>query len=168
MTVEWTTMSSFNENSPSQSPIRGFFYKLKKNLSEDSEASEAKLYEPTPFYLPGLDLVQIVHSIPYELEKIVTLSFELSTKSRIVLNPHSTTCVPTKTILTSNPLNWELKIHQHEQADYMYRRVKVLKGTLPYLYKGSVEVKVKNITSEDVELPENYVIAKLFCRRFKY
>ena len=164
-------MSSPDEVSPSQSPIRGYYYKLDKlgrDLAEATAEAKEKTDEINPFYIPALDLVQVVHSIPYELEKTAALSFDLVTKNRIVLQPYSTTLVPTKTILSSHPQNWELKIHQSELAQYLYKKVRVVRGSLPYLYKGNVQVKLKNITSEDIRLPENYDIARLFCRKFRY
>ena len=73
-------MSSLDEISPSQSPIRGYYYKLERDLAESAAAAKEKTDKINPFYLPGLDLAQIVHSIPYELEKIVTLTFDLDKK----------------------------------------------------------------------------------------
>ena len=83
-------MSSPDEVSPSQSPIRGYYYKLDKlgrDLAEATAEAKEKTDEINPFYLPGLDLAQIVHSIPYELEKSTTLAFNLVTKNRIILQP---------------------------------------------------------------------------------
>ena len=162
-------MSSPDEISASLSPpIRGYYYKFGRDIAGITSDEKEKAGKINPFYIPALDLVRVVHSIPYELEKIATLAFDLVTKNRTILQPYSTTIVPTKTILSSHPQNWELKIHQTDLAQYLYKKVKVVRGSLPYLYKGNVQVKLKNISSEDVCLPENYDIARLFCRKYKY
>ena len=161
-------MSKFSNVSPSSSSITGYFYKVQDSLTADNpEYEDTKLDKLKPFYLPGLDLLEIVCSIPYEHQKSATLTFDLSTKNQIILKAQTSTAVATKTVLTRHAENWHLKIKQNDQTSSI-NNIKVIKGSLPYLFTGCIEVLLKNTSSEDLTIPENLVIAKLVCKHFKY
>jgi len=153
--------------------VKSFYYRPSARSNSVSTPSDEGDYEipkwHTPKrYMPGLNLLHILSTIPFECQKLAVLSFELRSKYRTLAKGDGLTKVESTLYITKQDPGWHISIKSHDREAMKVPQLVLQAGTMSTEYTGYIYAYVRNVGLHNQVIPVGSVIGRIVCRPYQY
>ena len=173
-------MTSNGDNSSSRNTkLCKFFYRRGvTNSFEDTDSSvsqsnsqnnQSQSYDYPEFarsYAPGLDLPDIINSIPYDYHKLTNLTFELRSKYKCQIQADTPTRVISSLFISKQHPDWHMTVKSCDKGFFKINQLELSTGAVSPDFSGNLEVIVRSSKAEGQIIPADQVLGKVVCRPY--